>query len=686
MSLFNRELSWLSFNERVLQEAMDNRVPLVERLRFLGIYSNNLDEFFRVRVATIRRMIDVNKKQVEGFNGSPRFLYETIVEEVLRQQILFENTYAEILQLLGKDNIFHINENEVTKEQKEELYEFFNLKLKHEIVPILLHEGIKFPRLRDSEIYLAVKLQVKNSETNRYALIQIPDEYSRFYGLKKGTKQFFILLDDIIRLHLKFIFSIFDLEEIQAFTFKITRDAELNFDDDLSISFLEKIKTSVKNRKVGQPVRMVYDQRMPEDLLNYLCERLDLKDKTNLIPGGKYHNFKDFMRFPDYGNKKFLNEPQISSPHLDLENKSSLIQSILHKDVLLHFPYQRFDYVVDVIREAAIDPFVKSIKINIYRVAKNSQVMNALLNAVLNGKEVVAVIELQARFDEENNVYWSNKLQEAGVQVYFGIPSFKVHSKLLLIERKEADKNQLITYVGTGNFNESSARYYSDLGLFTSDITIGKEIKSLFLHLENKTIPKSAGQIMLSPVNTRKKIVQLIDNEIGIAKSGKKASIKLKINNLVDRKLIEKLYDASRNGVKIQLNVRGICSLVPGVANLSENIKVISILDRNLEHARFMIFRNNGKPIYFISSADWMERNLDKRIEVGVPILDKRLQKELDFIFKTQWQDSCKARIIDKKQRNKYVKLNETDQGHNSQKIFGVYYQDLFIKGKADLE
>jgi polyphosphate kinase len=678
MSLFNRELSWLSFNERVLQEAMDHHVPLVERLRFLGIYSNNLDEFFRVRVATIRRMIDINKKQVEGFNGSPRFLYETIVEEVLRQQSLFEATYAEILQLLEKEQIYHINENEVSQEQREELYEFFNLKLKHEIVPILLHEKVKFPRLKDSEIYLAVKLQLKSTDSISYALIQIPDEFSRFYRLKKGNRQFFILLDDIIRLHLKFIFSIFDFEEIQAYTFKITRDAELNFDDDLSISFLEKIKTSVKNRKVGQPVRMVYDQKMPQDLLDYLCERLDLKDKTNLIPGGKYHNFKDFMKFPDFEIEHFLNPIQVSSPHRDLEDKPSLIQSIIEKDILLHFPYQRFDYVVDVIREAAIDPDVKAIKINLYRVAKNSQVMNALLNAVLNGKEVVVVIELQARFDEENNVYWSNKLQEAGVQVFFGIPGFKVHSKLLQIERKIAGKNQLISYIGTGNFNESSARYYADLGLFTSDEKLGKEIKSLFLHLVNKTIPKSSPSLMLSPVNTRKKITQLIDNEISIAKAGKKASIKLKINNLVDRKLIEKLYDASRNGVKIQLIVRGICCLVPGVQNLSENIKVISILDRNLEHARFMIFRNNGKPLFYISSADWMERNLDKRIEVGAPILDKRIQSELSLIFKMQWQDNCKARVIDKKQKNKYVKRLDAQEPINSQKNFSLYYREQF--------
>ena len=673
MNLFNRELSWLSFNERVLQEAMDKRVPLVERMRFLGIYSNNLDEFFRVRVANLRRIIMVGEKKVDGFDGTPKKLYATIRLEVVKQQKLFEKAYQEILEELRAQNIEQLDENNLSEEHLKELYDFFNLKLKHEIVPIILNDKTPFPRLKDYAIYLAIKMM--RGEDVQYALIKIPNEFPRFYLLKGEEKEHFILLDDIIRIHLPYIFSIFEFDSIQAHTFKFTRDAELDLDDDIAVSFIEKIEKSIKNRKKGEPVRFVYDEHMPKDLFKYLVKSLNLKTGMNLIPGGKYHNFKDFTSFPNFGRSDFLFEKKVPSPHPLLENQKSLLKVIFQQDVLLHFPYQRFDYVVDLLREAAIDPKVTSIKINVYRVAGHSQVMNALLNAISNGKEVTVVMELQARFDEENNLYWSTRLKDNGAKVLHGIQQLKIHSKLIQIRRVSKGKEQFVNYIGTGNFNEKTSRIYGDLGLLTSDLTISKEIKKVFHLIDNHFQRGLFRHLMVSPFNTRRKITALIQGEINLAKKGKKGLIQLKMNNLVDKQIIEKLYQASNAGVKIELIIRGICCLVPGIKRQSENIKVISIVDRYLEHARFMIFGNNGNPIYYLTSADWMERNLDKRIEVGCPILDPAIQKELDLIFQYQWKGNNKARIIDVKQKNAY--RAKTSVSWHSQMELYKHYQEM---------
>jgi len=673
MNLFNRELSWLSFNERVLQEAMDKRVPLVERMRFLGIYSNNLDEFFRVRVANLRRIIMVGEKKVDGFDGTPKKLYATIRLEVVKQQKLFEKAYQEILEELRAQNIEKLDENNLSKEHLKELYDFFNLKLKHEIVPIILNDKTPFPRLKDYAIYLAIKMM--RGEDVQYALIKIPNEFPRFYLLKGEEKEHFILLDDIIRIHLPYIFSIFEFDSIEAHTFKFTRDAELDLDDDIAVSFIEKIEKSIKNRKKGEPVRFVYDEQMPKDLFKYLVKSLNLKTGMNLIPGGKYHNFKDFTSFPNFGRSDFLYEKKVPSPHPLLENQKSLLKVIFQQDVLLHFPYQRFDYVVDLLREAAIDPKVTSIKINVYRVAGNSQVMNALLNAVSNGKEVIVVMELQARFDEENNLYWSNRLKENGAKVLHGLAQLKIHSKLIQIRRVSKGKEQFVNYIGTGNFNEKTSRIYGDLGLLTSDVAISKEVKKVFHLIDNHFQRGLFRHLMVSPFNTRRKITSLIQGEINLAKKGKKGLIQIKMNNLVDKQIIEKLYQASNAGVKVELIIRGICCLVPGVKNLSENIKVISIVDRYLEHARFMIFGNNGDPIYYLTSADWMERNLDKRIEVGCPIQDEKIKRELDLIFEYQWKGNNKARLIDAKQKNTY--RAKTDVSWHSQMELYKHYKGM---------
>ncbi len=677
MELVNRELSWLSFNERVLQEAMDDLVPIIERLRFLGIYSNNMDEFYRVRVANVKRLVGIKNAAVQGYKGSASELLEDIREEVIRQRKMFDKTYLEILEQLEKEGVYQLTEKNLSESHKRELTHFFHSELKHEIVPIILNPKNAFPKLQDKHIYLAIRLKKSSSKKVQYAYIQIPLTYSRFYQIKDTDRNYFILIDDIIRLHLDSIFSIFEADELEAFTFKFTRDAELNLDDDLSVSYIDKMEKSLQNRKKGEPVRFVYDRNMPEDLKKYLLKSLNLKDGLNAIPGGRYHNFKDFADFPDFGKKGLIYEKLKPLDHPDLVNAKRYLEVFEKKDILLHFPYQKFDYVVDTLREAAIDPDVKSIKLNVYRLAKNSQIMNALLSAVSNGKEVVVVFELQARFDEENNLYWAERMREQGARVIFGVPGLKVHSKLLKITRLVKGKEKITAYVGTGNFNEKTARIYSDIGIFTSNKAICQEVRKVFNLMENNMERSTYRSLLLSPFNSRRKLTALIQNEIDNAKKGLQSGIKIKINNLVDDGMIEKLYQASDAGVKIQMNVRGVCSLVPGKKH-SKNIEVISIVDRFLEHARFIIFENNGKPLYYISSADWMERNLDKRIEVGAPVLDEVLQNELQTIFGIQWSDNQKSRIFDKKLTNEY-KNNELETPVRSQMALYEYYQNLLL-------
>lgn len=674
MNLVNREISWLSFNERVLQEAMDENVPLIERIRFLGIYSNNMDEFYRVRVANLKRLITAGDKKVEGFKGGPQELYNTIRTIVLKQGRKFEETYEELKSALEKSNIYHFDEHSVNKETKEHLSRVFLQEIVHEVVPIILDKNAVFPRLRDKAIYLAVRMESEKRQKIRMALIEIPQTLPRFYRIQQEEKHGVILIDDIIRLHLKHLFAIFAFDDIHAYTFKFTRDAELNLDDDVSMSFIEKMEKSIKLRKKGDPVRLVYDHKMPEDVLEMLQKQLNLVVGSNLIPGGKYHNFKDFMRFPEFGHTELLFPHYQPAAHPLLQNRSSIIKQVLKQDVLLHFPYQRFDHVVDLLREAAIDPKVKAIRINVYRVAPRSQVMNALINAVRNGKQVFVMLELQARFDEENNLYWTEKLKEEGAKVFHGYQGLKIHSKLIQIERESDKKIQLISYIGTGNFNERTSGVYTDLGLITAHKKIGQEVSNVFKMMENSLHPYRFQMLHVSPVNMRQKLMKLIQNEILQAKQGKTARIQLKINNLVDAKMINKLYEASNAGVSIQLIIRGVCCLIPGQKGKSENIEAISIVDRFLEHSRFGIFHNNGEPQYFISSADWMERNLDKRIEVGVPVLDEKVQQELKAIFEMQWNDTVKARIVTKKQENKY-RDSSTGSFHSQQELMSYYHQ-----------
>ncbi len=657
MKIVNRELSWLSFNERVLQEALDEKVPLIERIRFLGIYSNNMDEFYRVRVANIRRMLSFRKPKMTGFNGNAEELYKEIRRVVLKQQEKFEFAYQEILAGLKLVGILQLNEKTVTEIQKKELASYFHKELKHAIFPIMLNKKDAFPRLRDYAIYLAVKINLKGS-ASRYSLIQVPSALPRFFTMKEDGCQYVLIQDDIIRLHLHEIFAIYNFTSIEAYTFKFTRDAELDLDDDLSLSFFEKVEKGIKQRKKGAPVRFVYDETMPKDLLEYLLKALGLSRGINTIPGGRYHNFKDFINYPDFNLPALQYPKQAPCEHPLMENAHSLLDLIAQQDLFLYFPYQKFDYIVDLLREAAIDPDVKHIKINIYRVAKNSQIMNALLAAVFNGKEVTVIMELQARFDEENNLYWSNRLRENGAKVIHGAANLKVHSKMIQISRYKDKKEHLFSYVGTGNFNEKSAKIYTDFALLTCDKSISNEIKKVFGLLENNLDRMVFRHLIVSPINTRRKIYKLIDTEIGNAKMGKAAGIKVKLNNLTDLSLIEKLYEASAAGVKIEMIIRGICCLKTNSKGLSENITVISIVDRYLEHARMLIFENAGDPLFYILSADFMERNIDYRIEVGVPIYCKTIQEDLSRVFDFQWKGSVKSRLITGDLKNVYRKTN----------------------------
>jgi polyphosphate kinase len=530
-------------------------------------------------------------------------------------------------------------------------------ELQHDIFPLILEKKHEFPKLRDYAIYLAIKLEDIKGKI-RYSLIQVPSDRGRFVIVPNETSKDVILIDDIIRLQLNEIFYIFNPVKADAYTFKFTRDAELDLDDDLTTTFIQKIEKSIKQRKKGIPVRFVYDSKMPKDLLDFLLNSLNLKFGLNTIPGGRYHNFKDFISFPDFGNPDFLFEKQPPKAHPKLQYTQSIIKVIQKEDILLHFPYQRFDHIIDLLREAAIDPKVSSIKINIYRVAKNSDIMKALLAAVFNGKEVTVVMELQARFDEENNLYWSNKLKEFGARVIYGFPGLKVHAKLLQIVRNSNQKEEHITYIGTGNFNEKTSLIYSDIAFLTSDREIALEVRRVFKLIENNFDNGTYKHLLISPFNTRRKLFSLIDREIMHVKKGKEGYIRMKLNNLTDKKTIEKLYAASSAGVKIYLIIRGICCLKPRIKGLSENIEVISIVDRYLEHARFFIFSNNGKPQYFLSSADLMERNLDHRIEVGIFIQSQKIQAELDLIFDFQWRGSVKARLISSDSKTRYRKRN----------------------------
>lgn len=660
--IINREISWLSFNERVLQEAADDATPLVERFRFLGIYSNNLDEFFRVRVATLRRLADLNKDDPGLLGFDPEAILEKINTINLKQQKLFDEIQRELLQKAEQEHIYFLNEEQLSPAQQEFVKNYFREYVRPNIFPVMVKNLKRSSFLRDKSIYLAVHLRKKDHEgEGESALIKVPTSVlSRFVVLpSEGEKRYVILLDDVIRFNLSAVFSIFDFDDFKAYTIKLTRDAELDIDNDVSKSFIERLSESLKQRKKGRPVRLVYDQEMPPALFRILCQQLRISGKDNIVPGGRYHNFKDFIGFPNLGGSHLEFSPMPPLPHRDLAGARSILEVLRNKDVMLHFPYHSFHHIIDLLREASIDPKVKSIKMTIYRAAKNSNVINALINAARNGKNVTVFMELQARFDEQANIFWSEKMQEEGVRIFHGIAGLKVHSKLILIKRKEGP--QVVSYanIGTGNFNEETARLYGDDSLLTSHPGITREVDKVFGLFENTySSLTNFRHLVVSPFRTRRFFLKMIDNEIKNAKEGKRAEILLKMNSLTDEEIVGKLYKASQAGVRCRLIVRGICVLIPGIKGMSENITAISILDRFLEHSRIFIFYNGGEEKFFISSSDLMARNLDHRVEVGCPVLDKNIQTELRTMMEIQWNDNVKARIIEKKRKNQYRTIN----------------------------
>jgi len=676
-----KEISWLSFNERVLQEAENKDVPLIERFKFLGIYSNNLDEFFRVRVSTLRKISQLGSKSKDILGYNPKATLKKIQEIVLHQNTRFEKTYKSLIQDLDKHNIHIINEKQLNQEQSEFVRRYFIQEVRTRLMPFLIEKDSELPNLIDDAIYLAIQLYNKETKKKRYALLEIPtDLLPRFIILpEKGDDKFIIFLDDIIRYGLRDIFFIFDFDEFSAYTIKLTRDAELEIADDISESYIDKISRSLQQRKWGSPVRFIYDRRMPDDLLNLLTKKLNFGPDDAVIPSDRYHNFKDFMHFPSLGKKKFYYEPMIPVSHREIQPGKSILSAIKKKDIMLYFPYHPFDHLIDLLREASIDPYVTSIQITLYRLARNSSVINALLNAVRNGKNVTTVVELQARFDEEANILWGKKLMDEGVKVIYGVPGLKVHAKLLLITRNKNDLLQRYAAIGTGNFNEDTARIYCDHLLLTTDIKITNEVFKAFNFFNVNYKKDNYYHLVLSPFSLRNKIILMIENEIKNAKAGKKAWIYLKLNNITDYEVINYLYEASTAGVMVKLIVRGMISLVPGQKDISENIRAIGIVDRFLEHSRFMIFCNDGDEECYISSADLMTRNIDHRIEVTCPVFDKNIRNELKQIFQIQWNDNVKARKIDASLSNKFVKP-EKKQVHSQVEIYD-YLKKVHEKG-----
>lgn len=679
----DREKSWLTFNARVLQEANDENVPLLDRFRFLGIFSNNLDEFFRVRYAAIRRMSLESNDSEKILGVSADQLLKEITEIVIEQQSESLRILSEIEKKLEKENIYIINENQVTKEQEVFIHDYFIQKVSPALVTIMLNDLEEFPLLKDTSGYLAIKLVMKSvflSEEIKYAIIEIPNTINRFVVLPSNSdKQYVILLDDVIRLNLNSIFNIFDYETISAHMIKITRDAQLEFDSDLSKSLMEKISNSVKERRVGEPVRFVYDQAIGIDTLEFFLKGMNILSSDSIIPGGRYHNRRDYMSFPNLGRYDLLYRENLPLPVSGLSLEGSILERIKKKDYLLYAPYQSFSYIIKFLREAALDPKVASIKITLYRLAKNSQIVSSLINAAKNGKKVTVQIELQARFDEESNISYSEQMQTEGIELIFGVKGLKVHSKICVIERVEQGRVKRYGFISTGNFNENSAKVYTDVTLFTSKNEILKDAAKIFDFFDVNYRVHRYKHLIVSPHYTRSRFNKLIEREILNALSGKEAYIKLKMNSLSDFKMVDKLYEASNAGVKIQLIIRGICCLIPGVKGLSENIEAISIVDNYLEHSRIYIFGNNGDSEVFISSADFMTRNLDARVEVTCPIYDPEIKQELIDTFEIGWKANVKARIHSTDLLNQYRKRGDEKPFRAQQEMYSYYQKKLDV-------
>ncbi|MFV9551141.1 polyphosphate kinase 1 [Algibacter sp. PT7-4] len=654
-SYINREISWLQFNARVLQEAADETVPLIERLRFLGIFSNNLDEFFKVRYATVKRIVEAGKGGKSELGGiRAKELLEIITQIVIKQQSESVAILNSIDDKLKEEDIYVIDETQIDEAQSEFIKTYFFKTVSPALVTIILNDSVVLPNLKDSAAYLAVRM-LMSGDKKQFALIEIPKSVDRFVVLpKQGNKSYIIMVDDVLRYCLGDIFNIFDYKSISAHMIKITRDGELDFESDLSKSFIEKISDSVKSRQVGEPVRFVYDKTIHKETLRYLMSKMGIDDTDSIIPGGRYHNRRDYMSFPSLGRTDLLYDKIEALPVKGLSMQDSIFNAISKKDYLVHAPYQTFSYVVKFLREAALDPNVKTIKITIYRLAEISHVASSLINAAVNGKTVTVSIELRARFDEQANINYAQQMKDEGINLIFGVTGLKVHSKMCVVERQEGKKVKRYGFISTGNFNESTAKIYTDYTLLTSNKKILKDANKIFEFFETNYRIYRYKHLIVSPHYTKNSIFKLINKEIDHVKAGREGLIRLKMNSISSYPMIDKLYEASRAGVKIQMIVRGICCLIPGIDGMSENIEVISVVDKFLEHSRIYIFGNNGDSKLYISSADWMTRNIENRVEVSCPIYDQDIKKEIIDTFNISWNDNVKARVLNDSQENEY--------------------------------
>lgn len=654
--LIHRDISWLSFNYRVLQEAKDPAVPLFERIKFLAIYSNNLDEFFRVRVASLRNLVRVGKKTKKKIEYEPKAILREILKIVNTQQEEFSHIFEEqIIPELRRHQINLLRRLDLNLRQKRYVEAYFNDHMLPFVQPVLLVKHKIRPFLNNAQLYMCVLLQDKSGPGERaYALVKIPsDHLPRFIELPSAPgRRDIIMLDDIVRHSLSWMFPGYHI--LDTFSIKLTRDAELYIDDEFSGDLVQKIKTSLTKRHVGPPSRFVFDREMPAELLEFLKDSFGL-ERYDLLTEGRYHNNFDFFQFPDFGMKHLKNPPLPPLPHPQLHHTDDFFGTLRERDHLLHVPFQDYEPVIRFFEEAANDPQVTHIKIVQYRVARKSRIMDALKRAVAKGKQVFVFIEVKARFDEEANLNWGEELEQAGVTVRYSFPGVKVHAKIGLVRREEEDGPRLYGYFSTGNFHEVTAKIYSDFSLFTVDARLTGEMGRLFAFLETVQVPTQPFEhLFVGQFNLRPKLVELVDAEIEAAKAAKPARIILKMNSLQDKDMIDKLYEASQAGVEVKLIIRGICCLIPGKTGLSENIHCISIVDRFLEHSRVFVFHHGGEDLIFLSSADLMVRNLSYRIETAFPIYDPEIRKVLLDLVQIQFDDNIKARILDEQQSNTY--------------------------------
>lgn len=671
----SRDISWMYFNRRILQEAMKERVPLLERLTFLGIYSNNLDEFFRVRVATQSRVAECDDKAARAEQEEARQLIKHINTLNSKYSKEYEATIRQVEMELEKENICLKKHTQLDEEQQRFIASFYQQRLNGLINPVWLNALKQLGNETDENIYLAVKMKKEGRKAGEYAIIELPvGLVGRFVRLPdKEGKSYLMYLDDVIRYCLPFIFSGMNYTHFEAYAFKFTKDAEMEIDNDLRNGMLQKISKAVKSRKKGEPLRVIYDAGMPKDLLKRVMNKLNLDKQDTVLGGGKYHNHKDLMRFPDCGRKDLKYPSWTPILKKELAEDVSILELIRRKDRFIHVPYHSFDSYIRVLQEAAIHKDVKCIKTTLYRLAKDSKVVKALINAARNGKKVTVVIELLARFDEASNIDWSKKMQDAGIHVIFGVEGLKVHSKITHISMKAGAD---IACISTGNFHEGNARMYTDYMLMTASKNVVHDVSQVFDFIERPYSPIRFKELLVSPNEMKQKFVRLINEEIKNKQAGKPAYIMVKINHITDPVMVKKLYEASSHGIRIDLLVRGNCSLVTGIPGMSDTIRINGIIDRYLEHSRIFIFANGGDEKMFIGSADWMPRNLDNRVEVIAPVYDPEIKADLKRVVEYGLKDTLQGRVVDGTGENRPWTTESNESFRSQEELYNYYVNE----------